>query len=211
MYEIERKDPARFKNTTFLSSFQYNRTYLGDSRERERGTIVSVGVNPKRRVLVAMGTMQLCHHHDRRVAQNRNLGYRAHVRSTKFDVDWERRCFALVVGSFDKHSLLSLILILGNICLPVVLYSFEKRYRFWKPSRRRELWTSLTRDGCRVSLGSLAQGLEEMQRYRDNAATFHAIESQSSPCGFGLEEGSLSWSLAYENQAAKTAWIRKNS
>ena len=54
--------------------------------------------------------MQLCHHHDRRVAKNRKLGFRGHVRSTKFDVDWERRCFALVVSSFDKHSLLSLIL-----------------------------------------------------------------------------------------------------
>ena len=74
-----------------------------------------------------MGAMQLCHHHDRRVAKNRKLGFRGHVRSTKFDVDWERRCFALVVSSFDKHSLLSLILIIGNICLPVVLYSFERR------------------------------------------------------------------------------------
>ena len=77
--------------------------------------------------LMKMGAMQLCHHHDRRVAKNRKLGFRGHVRSTKFDVDWERRCFALVVSSFDKHSLLSLILIIGNICLPVVLHSFERR------------------------------------------------------------------------------------
>ena len=68
-----------------------------------------------------MGAMQLCHHHDRWVAKNRKLGFGGHVRSTKFDVDWERRCFALVVSSFDKLSLLSLILIVGNICLPVVL------------------------------------------------------------------------------------------
>ena len=74
-----------------------------------------------------MGAMQLCHHHDRRVAKNRKLGFRGHVRSTKFDVDWERRCFALVVSSFVEHFFLSLILITGNICLPVVLYSFERR------------------------------------------------------------------------------------
>ena len=74
-----------------------------------------------------MGAMQLCHHHYRRVAKNRKLGFRGHVRSTKFDVDWERRCFALVVSCFDKHSLLSLILIIGNICFPVVLFSFERR------------------------------------------------------------------------------------
>ena len=152
-----------------------------------------------------MGAMQLCHHHDRRVAKNRKLGFRGHVRSTKFDVDWERRCFANVVSSFDKHSLLSLILEI--ISLPVVLFS---RLRFWKPSRRRELWTSLTRDGRRVRLGSPAQGLEEM-RSRDNAVTFHTIGSQSSPCGFGQEEEGLSWRLACEDQAAKTAWKRKNS
>ena len=46
---------------------------------------------------------------------------------------------------------------------------------------------------------------------RDNAATFHAIGSQSSPCGFGLEEEGLSWRSAYEDPAAKTAWKRKNS
>ena len=46
---------------------------------------------------------------------------------------------------------------------------------------------------------------------RGNAATFHAIGSQSSPCGFGLEEEGLSWRSAYEDQAAKTAWKRKNS
>ena len=46
---------------------------------------------------------------------------------------------------------------------------------------------------------------------RDNAATFHAIGSQSSPCGFGLEEEGLSWRSAYEDQAEKTAWKRKNS
>ena len=76
-----------------------------------------------------MGAMQLCHHHDRRVAKNRKLGFRGHVRSTKFDVDWERRCFVLVVSSFDKYSLPSLILIIGNtsISLPVVLFSFERR------------------------------------------------------------------------------------
>ena len=45
---------------------------------------------------------------------------------------------------------------------------------------------------------------------RGNAATFHAIGSQSSPCGFGLEEEGLSWRSAYEDQAAKTAWKRKN-
>ena len=74
----------------------------------------------------AMGAMQLCHHHDRRVAKNRKLGFRGHVRSTKFDVDWERRCFALrVVSSFDKNSLLSLDLIIGSIFLPVLLFSFE--------------------------------------------------------------------------------------
>ena len=78
-------------------------------------------------LVFSLGAMQLCHHHDRRVAKNRKLGFRGHVRSTKFDVDWERRCFALVVRSFDKHSLLSLILIIENICLPVVLYSFERR------------------------------------------------------------------------------------
>ena len=66
-----------------------------------------------------MGAMQLCHHHDRRVAKNRKLGFRGHVRSTKFDVDWERRCFALVVSSFDKHSLLSLILIIGIYAFPL--------------------------------------------------------------------------------------------
>ena len=74
-----------------------------------------------------MGAMQLCHHRDRRVGKNRKLGFRGHVRSTKFEVDWERRCFALIVSSFDKHSLLSLILIIGNISLPVVLFSFEGR------------------------------------------------------------------------------------
>ena len=76
--------------------------------------------------MAEMGAMQLCHQHDRRVAKNRKLGFRGHVRSTKVAVDWERSCFALVV-SFDKRSLLSLILIIGNICLPVVLYSFERR------------------------------------------------------------------------------------
>ena len=45
----------------------------------------------------------------------------------------------------------------------------------------------------------------------DNAATFHAIGSQSSPCRFGLEEEGLSRRSAYEDQAAKTAWKRKNS
>ena len=75
----------------------------------------------------SMGAMQLCHHHDRRVAKNRKLGFRGHVRSTKVSVDWERRCFALVVSSFDKCSLLSLVLFIGNLCLPVVLYSFERR------------------------------------------------------------------------------------
>ena len=75
----------------------------------------------------AMGAMQLCHHHVLRVAKNRKLGFTGHIRSTKFDVDWERRCFALVVSSFDKYSLLSLILIIGKICLPVLLYSFERR------------------------------------------------------------------------------------
>ena len=43
-----------------------------------------------------MGAMQLCHHHDRRVAKNRKLGFRGHVRSSKVAVDWERSCFALV-------------------------------------------------------------------------------------------------------------------
>ena len=41
-------------------------------------------------------SMQLCHHHDRRVAKNRKLGFRGHVRSSKVAVDWERSCFALV-------------------------------------------------------------------------------------------------------------------
>ena len=56
-----------------------------------------------------MGAMQFCHHHDRRVAKNRKLGFRGHVRSTKFDVDWERRCFTLVVSCFDKRSIPSFI------------------------------------------------------------------------------------------------------
>ena len=43
-----------------------------------------------------MGAMQLCHHHDCRVAKNRKLGFRGHVRSSKVVVDWERSCFALV-------------------------------------------------------------------------------------------------------------------
>ena len=43
-----------------------------------------------------MGAMQLCHHHDRRVAKNKKLGFRGHVLSSKVAVDWERSCFALV-------------------------------------------------------------------------------------------------------------------
>ena len=68
------------------------------------------------------------------------------------------------------------------------------------------MWTPLTRDGRRVRLGSQAQGLEEMQQGLSNAVTFRTIGSQSSPCGFGLEEEGLSWRSAYEDQAAKTAW-----
>ena len=76
------------------------------------------------------------------------------------------------------------------------------------------MWTSFTRDGCRLQseLGNLAVKLKVSRRCnRDNAATFHAIGSQSSPCGFGLEEEGLSWRSAYEDQAAKTARKRKNS
>ena len=132
----------------------------GKTKALQVGRLLHCDAAPR----LSMGAMQLCHHHDRRVAKNRKLGFRGHVRSTKFDVDWERS-FALVVSSFVKHSLLftdilagftfnnralrlpaivfnktiagrprtlllhsllSLILITGNICLPVVLYSFER-------------------------------------------------------------------------------------
>ena len=32
------------------------------------------------------------------------------------------------------------------------------------------------------------------------------LDPKVQPCGFGLEEERLSWRLAYEDQAAKTAW-----
>ena len=107
MEKNERVDTSNFKKTQ-MNEFRTNK--IGCMRTQQR-----------------MGAMQLCHHHDRRVAKNRKLGFRGHVRSTKFEVDWERRRFALVVSSFDKHSLLSLILIIGNKSLPVVLFSFEGR------------------------------------------------------------------------------------
>ena len=69
------------------------------------------------------------------------------------------------------------------------------------------LWTSLTPGGRRVRLGSPAKVSTTCSR--ENAITFHTIGSQSSPCGFGLEEEGLSWRSACEDQAAKTAWKRK--
>ena len=71
---------------------------------------------------VGTAEMELCNY-----VKNRKLGFRGHVRSTKVAVHCERSCFAPVVSGFDKRSLLSLILIIGIICLPVVLYSFERR------------------------------------------------------------------------------------
>ena len=78
-----------------------------------KAQMVSEGESQGRHL--GMGAMQLCHHHDRPVAKNRNLGFRGHVRSTEFVEDWERSCFALIGSSFDKYSLLSLILNTGNI------------------------------------------------------------------------------------------------
>ena len=43
------------------------------------------------------------------------MGFRGHIQSTKFAVDWERSYFTLVISSLDKRSLLSLILNTGNI------------------------------------------------------------------------------------------------
>ena len=163
-----------------------------------------------------MGAMQLCHHHDRRVAKNRKLGFRDHVRSSKVQLTGKEVVShsRVVVSSFDKRSLLSLILIIGNICLPVVLYSFGRRWRFWKPSCRRELWTSLTRGRRRVSLGQLGKS---SSRSRGDAAGITL--SLSTPLDPNVHHADLakrrrlSWRSAYEAQAAKTAWERqrKNS
>ena len=90
-----------------------------------RADMVSRAKNPK------LPLRAVCEGH-RRVAKNRKLGFRGHVRSTWVAVDWERSCFALVRvvstdSSFDKRSLLCLTLIIGKICFPVLLYSFERR------------------------------------------------------------------------------------